>query len=61
MTRHTLDLASLLSGVLFALVGLVLLFGDPGSLSFEWLVPTVAVVLGLLLIWTGRSRRTTDA
>lgn len=60
MSRHTPDLASLVFGLLFAVIGLVLLFGDIAALSFEWLIPATAIALGALLIWTGRSRRATD-
>jgi hypothetical protein len=60
MNRHTPDLASLVIGLLFAVIGLVLLFGDIAALSFEWLIPVIAIALGALLIWTGRSRRATD-
>ena len=61
MTRHALDLPSLVSGVLFVLIGLVLMVGDAAALSLEWLIPVIAIALGALLIWTGRSRRVTDA
>lgn len=61
MHRHTPDLASLGFGLLFVVIGLVLLTGDIAALSFEWLIPVIAIALGALLIWTGRSRRVTDA
>ncbi len=61
MNRHAPDIASLAFGLLFSVVGLVLLFGDIAALSFEWLFPGIAIALGALLIWTGRSRAATDS
>lgn len=61
MTRHTLDPVSLVSGVVFVLIGLVLVVGDAAALSLEWLIPGVAIALGILMIWTGRSRRATES
>jgi len=61
MNRHSPDLASLVFGLFFVVIGLVLLTGDIAALSFEWLIPVIAIALGALLIWTGRSRRVTDA
>lgn len=61
MNRHTPDLASLVFGLLFVVIGLVLLTGDVAALSFEWLIPGIAIALGALLIWTGRSRGATNS
>lgn len=52
MRRHDFDPVSLLFGLLFTAVGLVLLSGDAvrGSVSLTWAGPAVAVGLGLLVI-----------
>lgn len=60
MTRHAPDLASLVFGLLFAIIGLVLLLGDIAALSLEWLIPLLAIAVGALMVWSGRSRHATD-
>jgi drug/metabolite transporter (DMT)-like permease len=49
---------SLLSGLLFVFVGVVFLFGDPGSLADQtrYLWPLVLIVLGLALLLSNRTR-----
>ncbi len=61
MRRHDLDLLSLLVGLLFAGVGLMLLGGSPvrGSVSLAWVGPVVAIGLGVLVIVAVRPRRET--
>jgi len=61
MTRHSADLLSLLFGLLFAAVGLVLLSGGSGALSLAWVGPLVAVGLGTVMVLAARSVRTSDA
>jgi hypothetical protein len=50
MTRHSADLVSLTFGVLFAAIGILLLLGQLDGIRLDWLIPTVIVVLGVLLI-----------
>jgi hypothetical protein len=59
--RHHLDLLSLLFGLLFAGVGLVLLGGSParGSVSLAWVGPVVAIGLGILVVVAARARADT--
>lgn len=60
MTRHPLDFVSLAFGVLFGIVGLVMLAGEQLALSWEWLAPATAIGLGAILIAAGWSRRAPD-
>ncbi len=55
MTRHPADVLSLVCGLLFAAVGLVLLSGGGGALSLAWVGPLVAIALGALLVLAARS------
>jgi uncharacterized membrane protein HdeD (DUF308 family) len=55
MTRHSPDLVSLTFGVLFAVIGVVLLFGRLEGIRLDWVVPAATVVLGALLIVLARS------
>jgi len=59
MTRHPIDFVSLAFGVLFAVIGLVMLAGDRLALSWEWLAPATVIALGAILITAGWTRRTT--
>jgi hypothetical protein len=58
MARHRVDLISLTFGLLFAAIGLVLLFGRIEALRIEWVLPVATVILGVLLIVVARSIRT---
>ena len=60
MTRHPVDFVSLTFGVLFAVIGLVLLAGDQLALTWEWLAPATVIGLGAILIAAGWSRRAPD-
>jgi cytochrome c-type biogenesis protein CcmH/NrfF len=59
MQRHDVDPTSLVFGLLFAALGLMLLIGDPagGTVWLGWTGPAVAVGLGLLMILAVRPRR----
>ena len=57
MNRHHTDTLSLVFGLAFAVVGLVLLAGGDGTLSMSWVAPLAAVALGVLLIAAARSSR----
>lgn len=63
MDRHELDPLSLLFGLLFAGVGLLLLTGDParGSISLAWAGPVTAIGIGLLVVLAVRPRRDATA
>ncbi|MBA2632764.1 MAG: hypothetical protein H0U86_07165 [Chloroflexi bacterium] len=58
MSRHRADPVSLMFGLLFAAIGLILLSGGDGALSLAWVGPLTAVALGALLILAARSTRT---
>ena len=57
MTRHPLDLLSLAFGLLFAIVGVLLLSGGIDALALEWLAPLVAIAIGGVLILAARPTR----
>lgn len=55
MTRHSADFVSLIFGLAFVAFGLVLLAGDTGALTLEWVAPITAIALGVLLVAAARS------
>jgi len=57
MARHPTDFVSLVFGLLFVAIGLVLLSGSSGALSLAWVGPLAAVALGALLVLAARSTR----
>lgn len=59
MQRHDVDPTSLAFGLLFTVVGLMLLHGDPagGTVWLGWTGPAVVVGLGLLIVLAVRPRR----
>ncbi len=63
MRRHDLDPWSLAFGLLFTVVGLALLGGDParGSVSLAWTGPAAAIGVGLLVVLAARPRRKAPA
>ncbi len=58
MARHPADLVSLTFGLLFATIGVVMLFGRIDSLRLDWVLPIAIVILGVVLIVVARSIRT---
>jgi TRAP-type C4-dicarboxylate transport system permease small subunit len=63
MERHRVDLFSLVFGLLFAAVGLLLIGGRPAAidgLPMAWIGPVVAIGLGLMLILAARPERATE-
>ena len=58
MDRHRLDLLSLLFGMLFVALGLVLLSGGADAVALEWAGPAVAISLGVMLVAAARPQRT---
>jgi hypothetical protein len=60
MTRHPSDLISLVFGLLFLGIGLVLLSGVGHSVSMALLGPLMALGLGGLLVVAGLSRGRDD-
>ena len=59
MERHPVDLISLTFGLLFAVVGLVLVTGTGVVFSIEWVAPVAAIVVGGVLIIAARPTHTT--
>jgi hypothetical protein len=57
MTRHATDFLSLTFGLLFAAVAAVMLFGDLGALSWEWIGPVAVITIGAIVILAARPRR----
>jgi hypothetical protein len=55
MARHPADLVSLIFGMLFAAIGVVLLLGRLDGIRLDWILPVATVVLGVLLIVLARS------
>ena len=55
MARHPADLVSLIFGMLFAVIGVVLLLGRLDGVRLDWVLPVATVVLGVLLIVLARS------
>ena len=57
MAQHPFDPLSFVFGVLFVVVGLLLLSGGADGLPMEWAAPMVSVVLGLVILFAARPRR----
>ena len=57
MTRHHTDYLSLAFGLIFAAVAAVMLFGDLGALSWEWIGPVGVIAIGAIVILAARPRR----
>ena len=56
MTRHSPDLVSLTFGMLFAVIGVVLLLGQLDGIRLDWIFPAATVILGVLLIVLARPK-----
>ena len=61
MTRHHTDYLSLAFGLIFAAVAAVMLFGDLGALSWEWIGPVAVIAIGAIVILAARPRRAAAA
>jgi len=63
MARHAFDALSFLFGLLFALVGLALLAGNParGTIALDWAGPMVAACLGLVVLLAARRQASSEA
>jgi membrane protein YdbS with pleckstrin-like domain len=57
MTRHDTDYLSLAFGLLFAAVAAVMLFGELGAISWEWVGPVAVIAIGAIVILAARPRR----
>lgn len=57
MNQHRFDPLSFIFGGLFVLVGLLLLSGGADGLPMHWVGPLVAVLLGLVILFAARPRR----
>jgi cytochrome c-type biogenesis protein CcmH/NrfF len=63
MDRHNVDPTSLVFGLLFVIVGQMLLIGDPdiGTVWLGWTGPAVALGLGIVIVLAVRPRRSSAA
>jgi cytochrome c-type biogenesis protein CcmH/NrfF len=63
MDRHDVDPTSLVFGLLFVIVGQMLLIGnlDIGTVWLGWTGPAVALGLGILIVLAVRPRRSSVA
>lgn len=59
MGQHRFDGLSFVFGVLFSVAGLLLTGGADG-LPMQWAGPLVAVLLGLVIFFAARPRRSPD-
>ena len=57
MSRHPVDLLSIVTGLLVLGTGLLLLSGGLGALALEWVGPAVAIGLGVLILVAARPAR----
>ena len=57
MSRHRTDYLSLAFGVIFAAVAAVLLFGDLGAMSWEWIGPVAVIAIGAIVFLAARPGR----
>ena len=55
MRRHPVDLFSFVSGLLVLAVGLVLLSGTLDQIPLEWVGPTAAIGLGVVIAIAART------
>jgi hypothetical protein len=60
MNRHPADMFSLIAGLLALAFGLVLLTGGIGSIPMEWVGPTVAIGIGVVILVAARPSRASD-
>jgi hypothetical protein len=61
MERHDLDLISLVFGLAFTVLGVLFVIGPVGPQVFAWMVPTVAVGVGIALVLNARRAAHRDA
>jgi hypothetical protein len=54
MTRHPVDLFSLVTGLLVLALGLLLLSGGLHDIPLEWVGPAVAIGLGIVIAIAAR-------
>ena len=54
MTRHPVDVFSLVTGLLVLALGLLLLSGGLHDLPMEWVGPAVAIGLGIVIAIAAR-------
>ena len=54
MSRHPVDLLSLVAGLMVLGLGLLLLSGGVGDIPMEWVGPSVAIGLGVVIVVAAR-------
>ena len=57
MHQHRFDALSLIFGAIFVVSGLLLLTGGVDGLPMQWVGTLVAVLLGVVIIFAARPRR----
>ncbi|MEO8252403.1 MAG: hypothetical protein ABI978_00245 [Chloroflexota bacterium] len=57
MERHRVDVLSLVAGMLFLAIGLVLLSGGLSAVPMEWAGPAVAIGLGVMIVVAARPEK----
>lgn len=57
MNQHRFDALSFIFGSIFVVAGLLLLTGGIEGLEMRWVGPVVAVLLGLVILFAVRPRR----
>lgn len=57
MTRHPADLLSVVAGLAFLGLGLVLLAGGVRDIRLEWVGPAVAIGVGAIILVAARPAR----
>jgi divalent metal cation (Fe/Co/Zn/Cd) transporter len=57
VNRHPADMLSLVAGLIALAFGLVLLTGGIGDLPIEWVAPSVAIGIGLVILIAARPTR----
>jgi hypothetical protein len=57
MERHPADVFSLLAGLMTLGLGLLLLSGGLDDVPMEWVGPTVAIGIGIMIVVAARPRR----
>jgi len=57
MNQHRFDALSFIFGAIFVVAGLLLLTGGIEGIQMQWVGPVVAVIIGLVILFAVRPRR----